>query len=525
MIAAVLSMLHEEQSSAMRCFRDRPVLDWTLRRMASVRSLGARAILCWDDQMSAVQPIADVHTSKVISSGPRRSIPSLDALTTARRWADGWRGGPLQTCEFDRGFSAPALLEVSNALNAESLLLIDPSAGLVDPQLLEQLIAHADANATRPLIFSQAAPGLSGVVIRRSLLQQLATINAHPGKFIHYQPSQPTRDPISELNCVPVPTPVARTTQRFTLESNRQIARFTAATAHLNGQLINTNAEGLVQVIQNHRDEKPREISIELTTRRATKPIFLPQIDRPDLPLKQARRLIEQAAEIEDIRLTLGGVGDPLLAENLFDVIDSAAAAGIRAIHVRTDLVAIDLEKASRLIQSPIDLISIQTPAITADTYQAVMGIDALHQVIENVKQLIQLRAASGRQTPILIPVFTKCRQNLAEMETWYDKWLGALGSAVITGATDFAGKIEDHAVADMSPPLRRPCNRIYSRLHVLSDARIVPCEQDAFGCQAVASTNIQNAWDSLAPWRSDHRNGEWSKHETCIQCREWHRP
>jgi hypothetical protein len=327
-----------------------------------------------------------------------------------------------------------------------------------------------------------------------------------------------------------------------------------AATIRLNGELIGTDAVGILQALASAENAKnpsprpsplstgareriavtlPRETVLELTTRRATKPIFAPAshlaIDRPELNVAAAKEIFGQIARRDDARLVLGGVGDPLLAENVFEIIDAAATAGIRAIHVRTDLLGVTPDRIARLAAAPVDLVSIQIPAITAKTYLAVMGVDGLNQVIENIKLLMHERAARGSGTPILVPVFMKCRENLAEMETWYDKWLGALGSAVIQGPSDYAGQIPDHAVADMSPPARRACGRISSRVHVLSDGRVTGCEQDFLGRQAVGSVgneSLASLWSQpLAQLRADHRVGNWDKHPLCARCREWHRP
>src|SRR5690349_3176665 len=45
---------------------------------------------------------------KVFEGGARRGIALLDAVRAARRWSDGWRGGVMQTCEFDQGWDAVA---------------------------------------------------------------------------------------------------------------------------------------------------------------------------------------------------------------------------------------------------------------------------------------------------------------------------------------------------------------------------------------------------------------------------------
>jgi hypothetical protein len=533
--SAVLSMLHEQpepRHSAARLFRDKPVLDWTLRRLQQSKSVDRIAILCWQDQADAVRPIAETHQAVIINKGPRSLIPAMDMVTTARRWADGWRGGLLQTCEFDRGFFAPWLAEIANELQTDPLVLIDPAAGLVDAALIDQIVEQANEHASRPLIFSQAAPGLAGIAIRRSLLQQLSQANTHPGKFLHYQPAQPCRDAISEPNCVSIPTPVARSTDRFTLDSPRQINRLSRLTEHLNGQLIGTSGEQLVQMRQQHTvaEDFPREIVLELNTRRATKPIYLPagQVNRPDLSLETARRIFSQIAAAEDIRLTLGGVGDPLLAEQCGPIVLAARESGISAIHVRTDLVDLTPQQIEQMIDWPIDAISISIPAITARTYMAMMGVDALAKVLENVRKLVEIRWSRKRGTPLLVPVFVKCKQNLGEMEVWYDKWLPTLGSAVITGPSDYAGLIEDHSAADMTPPSRQPCRRLQSRMHILSEGQIVSCDQDVLGKHPMGQVDrdaISDVWmNQLGVMRDNHACGNWSAAPLCGSCKQWHR-
>jgi radical SAM protein with 4Fe4S-binding SPASM domain len=163
-------------------------------------------------------------------------------------------------------------------------------------------------------------------------------------------------------------------------------------------------------------------------------------------------------------------------------------------------------------------------------TNAAVMGVDRYAGVLENIRTFVAERARRGRGLPILVPTFTKCRENLAEMEAWYDQWLRAVGSAVITGPSDFAGQIPDVAVADMAPPRRRACNRLWSRMVVHSDGNVVACEQDFAGRKVLGNVDdmtLQEAWKArLAPLRAAHRAGDVATaHPLCGGCREWHRP
>jgi MoaA/NifB/PqqE/SkfB family radical SAM enzyme len=542
-VTAVLSMLHEPPdasasnglsrqplNSANRVFRQDPVLAWTIDRLHRSERLGSVAILCWDDQIDSVKPIADEMQAHVLMKSPRVRQPLIEAISAAQRWADGWRGGLLGTCEFDRGFFAPWVMEIVSELGSDAALLVDPASGLIDAEIIDNIIERAASKPEADLVFTQAAPGLAGALVRPALLERLATAHSHPGRVLSYMPQQPVRDAIAGDWCVTVPTPVARTTARFKLDSDRQIRRITEASVSLNGTLISTSAEELVARVSAYpsMEPLPREVVFELTTRRATRAIFRPSgIERADLTTEAANPLIEELAQLDDSRLTLAGAGDPLLCRDAISIIDAAHRAGIHAIHVETDLL-IDTNTIDKLAETPIDLISVQLPATTAATYQAVMGVDRFGEVIENIRRLVTRRAELRRSVPLVVPVFTKCRVNLAEMEHWYDQWLSAVGCAVIAGPSDFAGLIEDVGVGQMCPPRRTACARLATRLTVLCDQHVVACENDVRGSSIVGRIGEQTLTDiwqkRLAPLRSDHAAGSWNNQKLCAGCDDWYR-
>ena len=539
---AILSMLHEPASprnSATRRFRERPVLAWTLDRLAKSKQTGHMAILCWDDQQAAVNEIAAEFGAYVLVKSPRSPIASLDQISATQRWSDGWRGGLLGTCHFDRGFCASYIQEVlarlcpqDPAITRQSLiLLVDPASALVDPHLIDALIAHADSHPHREFFFTQAAPGLAGVLLRPALLDRLAKANTHPGRLLAYSPDLPGLDPVTNDMCVAVPAPIARTTHRFALDSDRQIRRFTAATADLNGHLMASDAEKLVAILNAYpqRDPHPREVILELTTRRTTRPLFAPgthlQLGRGELPLDSIARMIDELRGVDDLRLTLAGAGDPLLHAQFPEILQLITDAQIPAVHIETDLLDLSGAALESLAASRIDILTLHLPAITAATYHRIMGIDGFAKVIENLKRLL----AKKHALPLIIPTFTQCREILSEMETWYDHWLRVLGTAVIAGPTDYAAQIPDHAAADMSPPRRRPCARLQSRMTILSDATIPSCEQDILAKQPMGNADrdrLTDIWQHrFQSLRQDHDSNHLQSRPLCTTCKEWHRP
>jgi hypothetical protein len=520
---AILSMLHEPPGthSANRLYHGEPVLGWTLKNLANVRGIGEIFILCWDDQSPAVAEVNRVGNCNIACKGRRQSVQHLDAVAAAGRWMDGWRGGLLQICDFDLGFHGKWIAELAGD---RDVLLIDPAAGLIQPELVQRIVDRAEKRADLDMIFSQAAPGLSGVVVKNSLLVQLAAANQHPGKLLHYLPERPSRDPIAGEACVETPVELARTTRQFKLNSRRQIEWMENLDGEITLREIVKCASAKPQTVL------PREMNLELTTRRSTFPAFgaakhFP-FNRADFTLESAKHLFGELAEIDDLRLTLGGVGDPLCHPGFFEIVEQARMAGISAIHVETDLYDLDSAQVAGLVEAGIDIISINLPAACVATYQKLMGIDGYDTVLQNIKQLIIRRQSLTRGTPIIVPTFAKCRQNFAEMETWYDQWIRALGTAVITGPGSCDPEM---SLTDVAPPRRKACARLDRRMMILSDGRFVSCEQDVMGRQVlgqVGFTSVSEVWNqSAALLRDNHRDGKWELHPVCASCKEWHRP
>jgi hypothetical protein len=536
-VTAIISLLHEGpvQHSAARTFRDEPVLDWTLHRTAMAARLSSMAILCWEDQLPRIAGLADAAGAYVLAKGPRLRVGEIESVAAARRWSDGWRGGLLGTCAFDIGFYAPWALELATKLESDAAVLIDPAAGLVDPVLIDALIGHAASHTDLEFCFAPTAPGLCGVLLRTTLLSRLASVKIHAGRLLHYMPDQTSRELIGSDACLNVPPPIARTLDRFTLDSDRQIARIEHATDCLNGELQSAGAEELVRRVGSAvwSDALPREVVMELNTRRRSKPIFWPgrtaNFNRPDLAVDLARAIFRQIAHADDMRLTLAGVGDPMLSEHFFQILDAAHAAGIRAVHVETDLLAENPQELLRLARSPVDVVSVNLPALSEATYHEVMGIDGYRRALDNIRTFVGERQQLGCGVPLIVPIFTKCRQNLGEMEMWYDQWLRGLNCATIRGPSTFGGALPDVGVADMAPPGRRPCARLSSRMTIQSDGQIVSCEEDIRAAQPLghaAKDSIDEVWRTrLAPLRADHLQGQWARHPLCTSCNEWHKP
>lgn len=523
----ICSMLHEPASlnSATRRFRGEPVLAWTMRRLAMTSRIERVVVLAWDDQLEWLTEI-DLNAR---ACGPRSLSPQMQSITAAQRWADGWRGGLLQTCAFDKGYAPEHIRAAMADEHAEAVVLVDPAAGLVDPAVIDALVAKAE-HGTQDFYFTQAAPGLGGVLLKRSILEKLAADRVPPGKMVHYLPDAPVLDPITSEGCVDVPLEVSRVPDRFTLDSTRQINRLTHALQPLNGTLISSQALAVVRRVKaaDALTPMPRDIVLELNSHRLSKPIFSPgsnpRVQRQSFELSDLDVLLAELSGHDGIRITLAGVGDPLLHPQILEI--AGRLAEVAAVSIETDLIgAIDF---AGLVKSGIDVVAVHLPAVTPAMYREVMGVDRMAEVVTNIQKLLQARQALASGTPIVVPLFTKTIANFDQMEAWYDTWLRAIGSAVIVGPSTFGGLIEDCGVADMTPPVRRPCARIKERLTILSDGAIVRCEQDVTGQSPLGRLGVNRMADV---WRGPFEELRQAHGrlavlpEICSSCSEWHRP
>jgi hypothetical protein len=299
----------------------------------------------------------------------------------------------------------------------------------------------------------------------------------HPGHLLHSSNEQ-----LGVVACdgaLPLPSLVTRAHGSFKLDSNRQIWRVTNAMVPLNGQLIKSDAEALVSRLsaEDYPDPLPRDIVLELTTERATKPIFRPNRTAGglarELSTEMALRLFKECTMFDDVRVTLAGVGDPMLAENLFNVLEAALDAGVSAIRVETDFLGVDGPSMARDLAGAVDILAVHLPACSESAYSKVMGVDAYKKVLANIEKFHGEQDVGDHGTPLLIPLFTPTPANAGEEKAWFERWPYGVSAA--------------HAISAEAQ----------SKLIVLADGRMVPAANDPAApvLGVVGQTPIAQAW------------------------------
>ena len=518
----------------------RSIIEHTLSRLLRVAGVDGRCLFVQPrDEAVARQTVANLGLSDAID------VLALDNGTRARRelircgrkWnLDCWRGSPLGTTWFDEFIEAPNVGRVLDHCDCEGVLCLDGHQPLLDAEIATAMIAQQRENdAEARFVFTQAPPGLAGILLRRDVTRELLERQIPIGILLSYRPEMPQMDPINKAVCCRVPAEVAQTPARLTGDTQRSRELLELALAELGAECSASDVCTWLAGSEHDRAGRlPLEVDLELTTDDPLPETTLrprgSRVPRRRLDdLDAVSRLAEQLAAYDDRLLVLGGHGDPLLHPAFADVCRRVRTAGICALGVATTLVELS-DPALQAMLATVDLVEVQLDADSAETYRSVHGVDAYARVLANVERIQEQRQARMNARPVVACSLTRCSRTLAEVEAFFAKWIRATGWAVIRGYNEYCGRLAANTVLGTTPPVRGPCRRLASRMTLLADGQAVLCEQDVGGEAALGSwitEGLEALWRGakLAEVREAHSTLSLGGYPLCERCGEWHRP
>jgi len=519
----------------------RSILGHTLTRLACVGGLSRRCLLVRPrDQGVAHDALRALSLDKVFEvlplddgQRPRRSL-----IRSARKWGlESWRGSPLGTTWFDEYLEPLPAGRVLDHYRAEAVLCLDGHQPALDSAIAEQMLTHLHENADEArLVFTQAPPGVAGLILRRLVVRELLERQHSFGLSLAYRPETPGLDPITSPNCCRVAALVAQTAARLTGDTRRSRELLAAAFAELGEDCdAVTLCDWLRRPGHDRAGPLPVEIELELTTDDPLPETMLrprgSRIPRRRLPdLDAVGRLAAELATYDDRLVVLAGHGDPLLHPGFTDVCRRVRDAGVCGLAVRTPLVELPEAAVEAMLETRVDLVEVLLDASCRDTYRTVNRLDAYDRVLANVERIQQARRTRLCPQPIVVCSLTRCSATLSDTEPFYDHWVRQGGWAVIHGYNDFAGILPPDTTLCLTPPVREPCRRLARSLSLLADGRVAQCGQDAVGGTEVARWTeqpLEAIWrgSPLTRLRQAHAELDLRAYPMCRRCGEWFRP
>jgi len=181
------------------------------------------------------------------------------------------------------------------------------------------------------------------------------------------------------------------------------------------------------------RPQVPREVYIEPTNRCnelcTTCPrTFFTREPEADLDRERFVRVLDQFPGVE--RVVLHGVGEPLLARDLPDMVAEANRRGARVLF-NSNALALHRRLARQLVAAGLDELRISMDAADAGTYRAIRGVDGFEKAMRRAADFCRLLRELGAERPRVSLVFMVMSENVDSL----------------TRVIERAGEIGAHAV------------------------------------------------------------------------------
>ncbi len=518
-----------------------PILVRTLRRLLNVEGVVGRCLMVRPRDRDAAAAMLNGagltdEIELVALDDAQRTRRVL--LQTARKWhLDSWRGGLVGTSWFDEFVEPHAVARLLNHCKCGAILCLDGHQPVFDPALASAMCEHLQQNEhVAKSVFTQAPPGLAGIILCRTALEDLLELNIPLGLMLTYRPEMAQFDPIIQQACYHVPPVVGQTAARFTGDTRRGRELLAEALRELGAD---APAEALCvwarQAGHDRAGELPIEVELELTTDDPLPETTLRprgrRVPRRCLDdIECVSRLAEQLSEYDDRLVFLGGHGDPLEHPRFAEVCQLLRDGGLFGIGLATTLLELTDTAMAALFDNQIDVVEVLIDAHDAATYERLHGVDGLARVHANVERLENARRDRKAPRPIIACSLTRCAATIDELEAFHDDWIRNVGSSVIHGYNDYCGLLPADSLLPTVPSTRAACRRLATRMMLLADGAAVLCAQDYRGRVRLGDwrvDSLRSIWSGgrLESVRTAQERQSWDRLDLCRECGEWNRP
>ena len=277
-----------------------------------------------------------------------------------------------------------------------------------------------------------------------------------------------------------------------------------------------------------HRDV-PRLIRIEVTNKCTARCTFCPHSvmtrEQGIMDMALFRTIIDDVVECGIGRVSLHGLGEPLMDPFLFDRIRYCGERSVPLISTNTNAAFLSLKMCDRLLESPLHEIFVSLDAATPGAYGKIRpGLD-FERVEANVRYLCEENARRGRGLSIYLS-FVETGDNIGDVPRYRKKWNRLVTGISFSLMHNWAGAVECSGPRAAPPrPVRRdPCRPIWTDMNVLWDGRVPLCCYDHDGVVVIGDLHresIRQVWggDSLEAVRRAHRACEFETIPICAPC------
>lgn len=467
-----------------------------------------------------------------------RDVDYRPALRAARKWSgETWRGGLWSTTTFDEEGDPVLLKRILDEENADRVIKLSGHTPFFDAAMLSDMIDSESRLTTELNIFvPHLPPGFAYEFYWGLTLTQFADAEATLRNVFRYDPKSAKRDPLTYRAVYGVDVKHLEHPFRFLADSRRGLEMFRNIHAAYGDEIFDWGFEKFSEL--HLRDplrflgRLPKEVEVEITTRQNIESKARPRPKRcgepADMPFEEFQAVVDSLVEYDDVLMTFGGWGDPLLHPEFSKFIDYAHEKGIYGIHVTTPGSDLSPEMADYIAHSPMDALTFQLDAGNEQQYEAQWGRPGLESIVSKIGQIHEHKMKQTKFSPFIVADFVKSRGSFNGMEDFFERWYFMHRvDAVIRGFNNQCGQVDDDSMAHLTLSVRRLCEPLKHRMHVLVDGRVPLCGQDFEGLHPLGNafdTPLGELWmhPRAQQVRQDQVNRRFDTDPLCAACRDW---
>lgn len=131
------------------------------------------------------------------------------------------------------------------------------------------------------------------------------------------------------------------------------------------------------------------------------------------MPLSTFTRVVDALPHLE--KVTLQGLGEPLLAPGLDDMIAHAAARGA-AVGFNSNGMLLTPARSARLVAAGLAWLHVSLDGATAATHERIRAGADFERIAANVRGLVEARRRLASATPLVALTFVAMRRNVGEL-------------------------------------------------------------------------------------------------------------
>ncbi|MEX0876424.1 MAG: 6-hydroxymethylpterin diphosphokinase MptE-like protein [Phycisphaerales bacterium] len=402
-----------------------------------------------------------------------------------------WRSSVGMLSVYDEQAHPGQIAALMHEHGIDACAIVGGDWAMVDPVLVDETVVRLRCqHSEKRIAFSQAVPGIGTMVVDRATMDSLAAAltngsRRNPlatlGALVGYIPVAPQSDPIVKGVCVQIDPALRDAGVRVVADTPARIGAMRDAYGQLGSGADAASAacvSAFVETYARYSKLCPRTLVMETCTGRLAggewgvwKRGSIEPVERPVLSMKDAHAMLRGVRELrDDVAVVFDGAGDPLMHPEAMGLVALAREDGAACVELRTDLQREGLA-AAELVESGIDILSVDVLAEQRETYAHLTGQDRLEQVHTRLQDILDTASADPSCPMQLTARITRCDAVYGEIEAFYDKWLMLTGAAVIDPLPAF---VRSQRVSALPVPAARAAQIDRSTMRILCDGVVV---------------------------------------------------